>query len=100
MSNETKHTPGPWVGAGRRGIDGGEYGYDEVVSAACDPCGWSGCSGARVVMTDADERLIAAAPELLAACKAAAKLCDIFEQNLASPTLDQARAAIAKAEGK
>lgn len=67
---DTKHTRGPWVGAGKRGIDGGEYGYDEVVSATCDPCGWSGCSGARVVMTDADERLIAAAPDLLESLQA------------------------------
>lgn len=63
MTTPTKkraaHTSEPWKPSGR-GIDGGEHGYDEVVSAECDPCGWSGCSGARVVMSEADQRRIVA----------------------------------------
>jgi hypothetical protein len=45
---------------------------------------------------EANARLVAAAPELLAALKAA---LDDFGPDFAGPTIDMMRAAIAKAEG-
>ena len=58
-----KATPGPWTDAYGSGIDGGEHDATEVVTSTCEPCGWSGCSGSRVVISDADRAAITAAPE-------------------------------------
>ena len=86
------HTPGPW------GYDGTGCVYSdalpkddcviaEVLYAACD---W-----------EADGRLMAAAPEMLAACRIAnQELLDMGQGSSASPALRALWWAIAKAEGR
>ena len=96
--SDTKHTPGPW-----------EVRTDGELFAICGPAKW-------IVTVDVDEegnialqdgtseyevnqanaRLIAAAPELLAACEAV--LCDGDCYNDA--IMEEVRAAIAKAKGE
>lgn len=82
-----KHTPGPWKA-------GKDVGYTHIVYDNDDLC-------VADVLTDSDEdtQLIAAAPDLLAACKAALADCeeDGYEN---SPLGLQLKAAIASAEGK
>ncbi len=89
----TTHTPGPWkwdfdlLGPDEKPILEIGMGYDGQ---------WGGESP-----NDANARLIAAAPDLLAALK---KLADHFEAEMRAhngipPLLFNARAAIAKAEG-
>jgi hypothetical protein len=82
----SEHTPGPWVWT-----DYGELsGAGDVVMDAdyfSEP-------------SEADARLIAAAPDLLAACEAMLVELDEWEQELGRhPACDLARAAIAKAKG-
>ncbi len=96
------HTPGPWV---HRSFEPHTYGCDFVNGpnrariAQCGDIVGKGPHG-YCLSVDADEiaanaRLIAAAPELLAALKAVVSVAD-----RATVQFDQARAAIAKAEGK
>lgn len=47
-------TPGPWETVGTE-IDAPT---EEVVTADCAPCGWSGCSGARVEVSGANADFI------------------------------------------
>ena len=68
MTAETKHTPSPWMVAGK------EYGWDHF-AAIITPTGIvANCHIAALSRTHdqtaADARLIAAAPDLLAACEA------------------------------
>ncbi len=87
-----KHTPGPW----------------EVHELADGPSKTIGPLGVFVAQTiggndTANARLIAAAPDLLAACKETLQCCDAINQDdadlLPSDTISQIEAAIAKAEG-
>ncbi len=84
MSNK-KHTPGPWV-------------------LTPDPNGWTlESNGASVTAkpfdsSDNDARLIAAAPDLLAACKLALANFEAHADGLGCQAV--LRAAIAKAEGR
>ena len=102
----SKHTPGPWsVGNTRHyehsgGVDGVEvavhYGPKESLGNCIAHCFGHGAAGD----AEADARLIAAAPDLLAALKtvvanAPDPYCAITRYIDA-----QCRAAIAKAEGK
>ncbi len=100
MDNETKHTPGPWALHADHAINGGHQIWGD------------GCLVADVA-TDANARLIAAAPDLLAAlegCRAALAtlsgprrdLADWHRQNVARLATAEvaARAAIAKATGQ
>ena len=106
---ETKHTPGPW--ALSRDVGDGEV------------CTVYGCTGGHIYIVgnreylgreiedlsaeaDANARLIAAAPDLLTACKAALKYIPGSEVHswppgfaLKDDSLKLLRAAIAKAEG-
>ncbi len=104
---QSKHTPGPWKLADRGGPRGGEYHLAVL-----------GPSGTRIVTItyrsdaptagNANAALIASAPDLLAALKAAepwlGKACESGAfAHCALPlggdrALDQLRAAIAKAE--
>ena len=88
----SKHTPGPWTFVHEGGIDGG-YFIDAKEDVVVLPRGR---------LNEADARLIAAAPDLLAALKrmeiadrkqAAGEIYDYSNAVL------EARAAIAKAEG-
>lgn len=87
MTNNAKHTPGPWrVGA----VCG------DVVFAVADSAGVASC--ARLANAEANARLIAAAPDLLAALCFLADAADT-EPGMAiyAAHLKAARAAIAKA---
>ena len=89
----SKHTPGPWdIHVGNLGADA--RGQQQMVMI---------CSEDMRIATmfsvqdrDANARLIAAAPELLEACKAAMRL-DYFREHSALAL--QVQAAIKKAEG-
>lgn len=92
----SKHTQGPW-----RVLQG------HIVETVCDEAMWVAQLGVddRITMSEtfANARLIAAAPELLAACKACAAVLGGMDtlRHIAPEfsALDLARAAIAKAEG-
>ena len=116
MENEmSKHTPGPWTAVKNSAyweIDGpDDFGgvADTCASSAGEPD-----FGRSMALGEANARLIAAAPDLLAACKAALELaegddpgagCDTREEAEAArcrwrESIEQSiRAAIAKAEG-
>lgn len=107
---ETKHTPGPWsYGLGYqirpdRGLDeqGREIGGPTIaeVNADADRC----CPPAEEI--EANGRLIAAAPDLLAAAKSVAKYVNgrlpmrgnLNDNSASRAALGQLLAAIAKAE--
>ncbi len=101
------HTPGPWtvsrdsstsvcVLARRADID-----HMRVVRYGCpealDPVAI--CHGATETRK-ANARLIAAAPELLAACKSIVALCSGYKELSKELDLPLVEAAIAKAEGR
>ena len=52
------------------------------------------------IVPEADARLIAAAPDLLEACKALIRSIDGVESSITTSGIQQIRTAIAKAEGK
>ena len=93
----SKHTPGPWTFVHEGGIDGG-YFIDAKEDVVVLPRGR---------LNEADARLIAAAPDLLAAMHEISRCCDeraSFDGDPAmkrwcKATSEVARAAIAKAEG-
>lgn len=92
--SEATHTPGPW----------------RIIPRAHErngPCIQRGREGGFMVKgmsseaEDADARLIAAAPDLLAACKEAEEQLSIMAASPASNWwVQKLRAAIAKAEGR
>lgn len=84
--NETKATPGPWEVATSR----------DVWSAVIAPGVATICME---IENDADARLIAAAPDLLAALKWYVEHDDTDESEYYMAGQNAARAAIAKAEG-
>lgn len=88
--SETKHTPGPW-----RIEDGMVFGGHSFRVA--DLC----CDGQKY--NAADARLIAAAPDLLEACKRLVSCPDLNLDKLSPETLkaiDDANDAICKAKGE
>jgi len=97
MSNEVRHTPGPWkavlVEGHRLGGRNGAARYDVL---AMNPPDFVADR-----LTEANARLIAAAPDLLAACRA---VLECLGRTLAPDYLPEPRellrAAIAKAEGE
>ena len=105
----TSHTPGPWV---CRHWDGNQQIVIESVRhrgpnelalvrpplTATPHDGWT-CTAEDVAENEANARLIAAAPELLEACKLSLK--NVLSDTIAISTWrDMLRNAIAKAEGK
>ena len=85
---KAKHTPGPWK------ID---YGYNRIINfiGPCVPDQYAGSSWLQV--TEANARLIAAAPDLLDALKG---MLEVFGDEFGmgdSSVCDDARAAISKA---
>ncbi len=85
------HTPGRWrIGAGFQCL----VDSDEGIIARTDVSVFHGDQSARDAQNRANARLIAAAPDLLAACKEALLGCT---DEFIPPIL---RAAISKAEGK
>lgn len=95
----SKHTPGPWSGPyydnhpGDRGwwVHNGLEGQDEYAVAVT----FTGNPN-----QEADARLIAAAPDLLEACKLLMEYSGIIEERDGNWATEKARAAIAKAEGE
>ena len=87
-----EHTPGPW--------SWDAYGWDLVAPGATvllvqqDSNGYIVCKA-----SEADKNLIAAAPDLLAACEAAVALMEDFEFKGTNPH-ELCTAAIAKARGE
>lgn len=94
------HTPGPWAVGGESGNDGEA---EEIVAADRTIC-WTADTftdeeGAAITDEDrANARLIAAAPELLAACKYLLENAEAA--GWSEFMLADARAAIANAEGR
>lgn len=86
MSQQPEHTPGPWT-YGDDGISGCSFVPEPPTADTPHGLG---------LRLEADARLIAAAPDLLAALRAICEAGDAIEVMNALPT---ARAAIAKAEG-
>lgn len=89
------HTPGPWVVVRIHSY----YGTFRILAAAKRDrkrmCGKGCCDPAQPGEMEADARLIAAAPELLEACKMA------LAEDHCTPDVDKVlQAAIAKAEGE
>lgn len=82
-----KHTPGPWYREGKR--IRGDYGF--VIEASGE-----------LIISNADARLIAAAPSMLEALKLVSEFgCDCHDEPERSPCMVcVANEAIAKAEGK
>ena len=79
----SKHTPGPWKLVDR-----------DSVLIPIAPYEWAEAYGG----TEANARLIAAAPDLLEALKGMLLHMGMDEDEWNKPTFDHARAAIAKAE--
>ena len=99
---KTQHTPGPWImHSGMVWKDGPDVypkgkGLDGIPIARMDR---ERENGTMPCERDANARLIAAAPELLAACEAIAKLSDGQGYVNMCQVAGQARQAIAKATG-
>lgn len=89
----TKHTPKPWIATAQPGQVVGVHTYTHQVMYGDD------CIAS--LLTEADARLIAAAPDLLDACKLvlAESETDPHNQDRINHARYVLRAAIAKAEG-
>lgn len=86
MSTSKTHTPGPW----------------SVDESGCDVLTPDGWRIARMDLTDqgeADARLVAAAPDLLAACRAALQDFGSLPARVGAASSRLIAEAIAKAEG-
>lgn len=111
----TKHTPGPWAvaevapefyGHGKYWVAYVDLGTWPDLTATVAPCiGLEGQPINREVV-EANAHLIAAAPDLLAACEACVTLLIRYENRSIAPevgtgaAIDAAKAAIAKARGQ
>lgn len=80
------YTPGPWYCSGAAFEDDGGVSYN--------------LHAADMAISAANARLIAAAPELLEACRSAEDFLATVEDDAALAIYDQLRAAIAKARGE
>lgn len=83
--SDTKHTSGPWLVADRTHVYTAGLQLVAVVQHSRE--------------SEADARLIAAAPCLLAALQAIAEGCSFPEDDVQRAVRDRARSAIAKATG-
>jgi hypothetical protein len=108
-STMSKHTPGPWIGPFVWDIQSPHVltigarvnafkDKDHLLTVDCE----QGCIAVHEM--EANMRLIAAAPELLEACKRLLKfneeLCQDTGVSTSYPSADSARKVIAKAEGR
>lgn len=98
----TQHTPGPWNWS-----DDGEG--NKFGRKGLEPCVLFGTVKSLVDVYDADARLIAAAPDLLAALQAVweffepvyvSAMADDIERTAQDELIDTVRAVIAKATGE
>lgn len=88
----TKHTPGPWMI-----FEGGDIGSAAVRTPEHTVIKAGTVKGETIGVAMQNAKLIAAAPELLEACKGLLEM--VPAQYLDSIVCEDARAAIAKAEG-
>lgn len=101
-----KHTPGPWKSVYRNGMAAAQYGHNVSCDMHSGPGMVAGCDSiAEVRGHDDDEakanaRLIAAAPDLLAACERFIRAQDENDRNGLTSAAMLASAAIAKARGE
>lgn len=98
---EAKHTPGPWY-FGEDGRYVRESGSDVAIAYVEDDDGHPDPEHARPLPRDANARLIAAAPDLLAFAErvvAKFKPATFIDNVLTLADFDAARAAIARARG-
>jgi hypothetical protein len=97
--SKSKHTPGPWsIGQSGSKIVNPRSTFTAIHSGGASVCLVVEGNG----RAGDNSRLIAAAPDLLAACKAMAAI-DIYGKAMPKgfmAALDQIEAAIAKAEGR
>lgn len=93
--DEIKHTPGPWIAT--RCDDG-----TMMVHTEGDIVAGIVAFGDRGALDEANARLIATAPDLLEALKAAREMLERYEHAATGETFNdlQINAAIAKAEGQ
>lgn len=93
--SKAKHTPGPWRVELQSGQQVGVHKFTHCVDCADDSIA--------SLLTKADAHLIAAAPDLLEACKGALALLEVNHQGWCiradGPEFVALRNAIAKAEG-
>ena len=112
---ETKHTPGPWTASGNGTISGGKYNTTQIADTGW--CFWTNrlhelmqettCPDdvqnflrKNIVTSKSNAKLIAAAPELLAACQELIAELDNRESQYGYPDtggMILARMAISKA---
>lgn len=94
---KAQHTPGPWTHEGQGDITG----IENDPSIGCVGKVDVACVYLRTVpgRTEANARLIAAAPEMLAALKLAASHMHCLKDARAKADYSMARAAIAKVKG-
>lgn len=96
---EEKHTPGPWEWRNNKYGELRLFGPDNAtVIGVDDQCSTTKNEAHVATWNDADARLIAAAPDLLAACKLIAAMAVGWEP-LTPGDIAEVTAAIAKAEG-
>jgi hypothetical protein len=88
-----KHTPGPWRGYKDEGVYVGDGFEHPIFETGCGCC-------TETTLTEADARLIAAAPDLLAWLQFATKILGEMPGISNTWQVDQMRAAIAKATGE
>jgi hypothetical protein len=101
----TKHTPGPWIVEDSGSAPVAIYSTADRAQRVADGKTCTLYHRTRLGETAANGSLIAASPDLLAACNAAADLIDenanIFpDGSVAGAVWGQLDAAIARAEGK
>ena len=101
MSNNTKHTPGPWIVGPMSDYIAAKDG--SLIAEI--PTDYSPITGEHTGAMVANARLIAAAPELLSACREALRSLDALSESATdgfpkdNRAANMLRAAIAKAEG-
>ena len=92
-----KHTPGPWT-IEDDSIEASGAPICVLYDASDFPC-WDGPAGQLEAECEANARLIAAAPELLAACELAAEVLEQPESGGQAHAHAALTVAIAKAKG-
>lgn len=92
------HTPGPWVLGECRRMTVGGFGFPVADKDGNTPAFVASWRDNAAEEGSANARLIAAAPDMLAALKAAERW--MSGEGIATDALDMVRAAIARAEGR
>lgn len=99
---ERKHTPGPWEIYDEEFDDRRGYQEPKIIANGSDSALVHEICTIRIGLkeTPANARLIAAAPDLLAACQLALDTMSDYRNNTPADVQQFIRAAISKAEGQ